>query len=54
MCRGSNLSKNKKFNENMKFLKSVFFSYIIHYKILSVFLQRIFRSGKCIFGTIYF
>ena len=32
----------------------VFFSYIIYYKILSVFLQRVFRSAKFIFGTIYF
>ena len=37
----------------MKFLKTVFFSYIIYYKILSVFLQRIFRSAKFIFGIIY-
>ena len=32
----------------------VFFSYIIYYKILSVCLQRIFRTAKFIFGIIYF
>ena len=38
----------------MKLLKSVFFPYIIHSKILSVFLQRIFKSAKFIFSIIYF
>ena len=49
----SNPSESKKYNENMKFLKSVFFFYIIYYKILFVFLQRIFKSAKFIFGIIY-
>ena len=32
----------------------VFFSYIISYRILSAFFQRIFRSAKYIFCKIYF
>ena len=46
-------AKSKYKNENIKFLESVFFSYIIYYKILSVFLQQIFRSAKFIFRIIY-
>ena len=36
----------------MKLLKS-FFSYIIYYKVLSVFLYRISRSLNFVFGIIY-
>ena len=50
---GSNPSNCKKYNENFKFLGSLFFSYIIHNKILFVFLQWISESIKLIFGIIY-
>ena len=47
-------SDSKNHNENMKFLRSLFFSYIIHYKILFVFLLWISRSLNLMFSIIYF
>ena len=46
MCRGSNLSKNKKFNENMKFLKSVFFLILFIIKYYLCFCNGYLEVGN--------